>query len=64
MQLFDLNIANHETILLDPEFRELIGLATPQIIGLLGHDESYTRKSSAGALLRLAEQGKISYFPT
>ena len=52
------------TILLDPKFRKLIRLATPQIIGLLGPGESHTHKSAVGALSRLAEQGKISYFLT
>ena len=42
------------------EFRESIGLAIPQIIALLEHNDSYVRTASANALSKLSEQGRIS----
>ena len=43
-------------------FRESIGLAIPQIIGLISDGESDVCCAGADALVKLSEQGNVSKF--
>jgi hypothetical protein len=41
-------------------FQESIGLAVPEVIALLSHNDEYVRSAGADALGKLSEQGTIS----